>query len=65
MCVCVCVLASNRQERDEELHKRDYIRARQQKTLVALHGNGFIANQEQLKGFIFTKVCLTTTPATL
>ncbi|CAN0324721.1 unnamed protein product [Ectocarpus sp. 6 AP-2014] len=44
-----------REERDEELHKRDYIRARQQKTLVALHGNGFIANQEQLKGFIFTK----------
>ncbi|CAM9223506.1 unnamed protein product [Scytosiphon promiscuus] len=44
-----------REERDEELHKRDYINARQQKTLVALHGNAFIANQEQLKGFIFTK----------
>ncbi|CAM9486692.1 unnamed protein product [Ectocarpus fasciculatus] len=44
-----------REERDEELHKRDYIHARQQKTLVALHGNGFIANQEKLKGYIFTK----------
>lgn len=44
------------QERDEELHKRDYINARQQKTLVALHGNAFIANQDQLKWFIFTKV---------
>lgn len=47
-----CVL----QERDEELHKRDYINARKDKTLVALHGNAYIANQEQLKGHIFTKV---------
>ena len=46
------------QDRDEELHKRDYINARKDKTLVALHGNAFIANQEQLKGHIFTKVCI-------
>lgn len=44
------------QERDDDLHKRDFINARQRKTLVALHGNAFIANQEQLKGCIFTKV---------
>eukprot|EP00752_Nemacystus_decipiens_P003853 g3545.t1 len=47
--------AAARQERDDELHKRDYINARKDKTLVALHGNAFIANQEQLKGHIFTK----------
>lgn len=44
------------QERDEELRKRDVINARQQKALIALHSNAFIANQELLKGSIFTKV---------
>lgn len=44
------------QERNDELQKRDFINARQEKTLVALHSNAFIANQEQLKGYILTKV---------
>eukprot|EP00904_Undaria_pinnatifida_P002972 jgi/Undpi1/12676/HiC_scaffold_6.g02344.m1 len=43
------------EERDDELHKRDYINVRQQKALLALHSNAFIANQEQLRGYIFTK----------
>lgn len=44
------------QERERELVKRDQINARQQKALIALHGNAYISNQEQLKGSIFTKV---------